>query len=104
MNPWPTIFVAHQAPLSMGFPRQEYWSGLPRPPPGDLPNSGIEPRSPALRTDSLLSELPSPRMIQSLVIPLEFQESRTGPGRLKSPGRIPSEAPLVPSGKNTFIY
>ena len=43
--------VAHQAPLSMGFSRQEYWSGLPYPPPGDLPNSGIEPtslRSPAL--------------------------------------------------------
>ena len=40
--------VAHQAPLSMGFSRQEYWSGLPHPPPGDLPDSGIEPVSPAL--------------------------------------------------------
>ena len=38
--------VAHQAPLSMGFSRQEYWSGLPRPPPGDLPNPGVEPKSP----------------------------------------------------------
>ena len=38
----------------MGFPRQEYWSGLPCPPPGDLPNPGIEPRSPALQADSLL--------------------------------------------------
>ena len=37
--------VAHQAPLSMGFSRQEYWSGLPCPPPGDLPNPGIEPSS-----------------------------------------------------------
>ena len=37
--------VAHQAPLSVGFSRQEYWSGLPRPPPGDLPNPGIEPTS-----------------------------------------------------------
>ena len=37
--------VPHQAPLSMGFPRQEYWSGLPFPSPGDLPNPGIEPRS-----------------------------------------------------------
>ena len=37
--------VAHQAPLSMGFSRQEYWSGLPRAPPGDLPNPGIEPTS-----------------------------------------------------------
>ena len=38
--------VAHQAPLSMGFSRQEYWSGLPCPPPGDLPDPGIEPASP----------------------------------------------------------
>ena len=41
-----------------GFPRQEYWSGLPSPPPGDLPNPGIKPRSPALQVDSLLSEPP----------------------------------------------
>ena len=40
--------VAHQAPPSMGFSRQEYWSGLPFPSPGDLPNPGIEPRSPTL--------------------------------------------------------
>ena len=39
--------VAHQAPRSMGFPRQEYWSGLPFPIPGDLPNPGIKPESPA---------------------------------------------------------
>ena len=39
--------VARQAPLSTGFPRQEYWSGLPFPPPGDLPDSGTEPTSPA---------------------------------------------------------
>ena len=37
--------IAHQAPLSMGFSRQECWSGLPGPPPGDLPDSGIEPTS-----------------------------------------------------------
>ena len=42
--PWT---VARPAPLSMGFPRQEYWSGLPFPSPGDLPNPGIEPMSPA---------------------------------------------------------
>ena len=51
--PWT---VAYQAPPSMGFSRQEYWSGLPFPSPGDLPNPGIEPRSPALQTDALLSE------------------------------------------------
>ena len=43
-TPWT---VAHQAPLCMGFPRQEYWSGLPFPPPGHLPDPGIEPMSPA---------------------------------------------------------
>ena len=43
VTPWT---VAHQAPLSMGFSWQEYWSGLPFPPPGDLPNPEIEPMSP----------------------------------------------------------
>ena len=52
-TPWT---VAHQAPLSMGFPRQDYWSWLPIPPPGDLPHPEIEPMSPlfpALQVDSL---------------------------------------------------
>ena len=49
--------VAHRAPQSMGFSRQEYWSGLPFPSPGDLPNPGIEPGSPALQADFLLTEL-----------------------------------------------
>ena len=40
--------IAHQAPLSMGFPRQKYWSGLTFPSPGDLPDPGMEPVSPAL--------------------------------------------------------
>ena len=48
-TPWT---VACQAPLSMGFSRQEYWSGLPFPSPGDLPNPGIKPGSPALQADS----------------------------------------------------
>ena len=50
--------ITHQAPLSMGFSRQEYWSGLPCPPPGDLPDPGIEPGPPALQEDSLPSEPP----------------------------------------------
>ena len=50
--------VAYQAPPSMGFSRQEYWSGLPFPFPGALPNPGIEPRSPALQTETLPSEPP----------------------------------------------
>ena len=53
-TPWT---VACQAPLSMGFSRQEYWSVLPFPSPGDLPDPGFEPRSPALQADSLLTEL-----------------------------------------------
>ena len=55
MTPWA---VACQAPLSIGFPKQEYWSGLPFPSSGDLPNPGIKPRSPALQAGSLLSEPP----------------------------------------------
>ena len=50
VTPWT---VAHQAPLSMGFSRQEYWSGLPFPSPGDLPNPAIEPRSPSSQADAL---------------------------------------------------
>ena len=50
--------AARQAPLSMGSSRQEYWSGLPCPSPGDLPDPGIEPRSPTLQTVSLPSEPP----------------------------------------------
>ena len=50
--------VARQASLSMGFSRQDYWSGLPIPSPGDLPDTGIEPGSPELQADSLLSEPP----------------------------------------------
>ena len=47
--------VAYQAPLSMGFSRQEYWSGLPFPSPGALPNPGIKPQSPELQADALPS-------------------------------------------------
>ena len=54
-TPWT---VAYQAPLSMGFSRQECWSGLPFPSPGDLPDPGIEPGSPTLQADALPSEPP----------------------------------------------
>ena len=53
-----TCTVAYQAPPSMGFSRQEYWSGLPFPSPGDFPNPGIEPGSPIVRADTLPSEPP----------------------------------------------
>ena len=54
-TPWT---VAYQAPPSMGFSRQEYWSGLPFPSPGDLPGPGIEPGSPTLQADFLSFEPP----------------------------------------------
>ena len=54
-TPWT---VAYQAPLSMGFSREEYWSGLPFPSPVDLPDPGIEPGSPSLQADVLTSEPP----------------------------------------------
>ena len=63
VTPWT---VAYQAPLSMEFSRQERWSGLPFPSPGDLPDPGIEPRSPALQADALLSELPGKLVIGTI--------------------------------------
>ena len=64
VTPWT---VAHQAPPSMGFSRQEYWSGLPFPSPGDLPDPGIEPRSPAFQADALTSEPPGKPTITFLL-------------------------------------
>ena len=69
-TPWTLDF---QAPLPMGFSRQEYWSGLPFPSPGDLPNPGIEPRSYALQTDSLLC-VPSIPLL--LLVTFVFQQLR----------------------------
>ena len=65
VTPWT---AAHKAPLPMGFPRQEYWSGLPFPSPGDLPNPGIEPASPALVEGFFTTEPPdiSPRYLQGI--------------------------------------
>ena len=67
-TPWT---VAYQTSPSMGFSRQEYWSGLPFPSPGDLPNPGIEPRSPALQADALPSE-PLGRAKQIEILGLTF--------------------------------
>ena len=78
VTPWT---VARRAPLSMGFSRQKYWSGLPWPPSGDLPNPGIEPRSPALQADSLPSEPPG-----KPTCTLEVLDSGTA-GMVKSRGR-----------------
>ena len=81
-TPWT---VAHQAPLSMRFSRQGYWSGLPFPSPGDLPDLGIEPGSPALQADSLPTELqgkpeiePRSPTLQADSLPAEPQEKPQG--------------------------
>ncbi|CAI9160192.1 unnamed protein product [Rangifer tarandus platyrhynchus] len=65
-TPWT---AAHQAPPSMGFSRQEYWSGLPFPSPRDFPNPGIEPGSPALQADALPSEPPGKPKIREVSPP-----------------------------------
>ena len=70
-TPWT---VAYQGPLSMGFSRQEHWSGLPFPSPGDLPNPGIEPGSPSLRVDALPSEPPVKPQME------EGKSMHSGPG------------------------
>ena len=73
-TPWT---VAHQDAQSMEFSRQEYWSGMPFPSPGDLPNPGIEPWSPALQADALLSEPPGkPKDV-------EGQEQKPGEKKVK---------------------
>ena len=65
-TPWT---VAYQAPLSMRFSRQGYWSGLPFPSPEDLPNPGVEPRSPAMQADPLPSESPGkPNVLEYYLI------------------------------------
>ena len=67
----------HLALLSTGFSRQEYWSGLPFPSPGDLPNPGIKPRSLALQADSVLSEPPVSPKIVCVVLCLVTQSCLT---------------------------
>ena len=64
--------VARQAPLSMGILQARNWSGLPCPPPGDLPNLGIKPRSPSLQADSLLSEPPGKPCLSKIKILATF--------------------------------
>ena len=65
-TPWA---VAHQAPLYLEFSSQEYWNGLPFPPPGNLADPGIEPRSPALLADSLPAEPPGKFYLVSVCLP-----------------------------------
>ena len=69
------LFSTPPAPLSMGFPKQEYWSGLPFSSPGDLPDSGTEPRSPALQADTLPSEPPGKSLEMCWVLTVENLEN-----------------------------
>ena len=71
-----TWTVAHQAPRSMGFARQEDWSGLPFLSPGDLPDLGIEPGSPALQADSIPSEPPG-RMLSRVYLKEDISATQT---------------------------
>ena len=78
----PTIIpwtIASQTPLSKGYSKQEYWSGLPFPSPGDLPDPGIKPRFPLLQADSLLSE-PLNSSLPRLLCPWDFPGKSTGVG------------------------
>ena len=87
-DPW---IVAHQAPPSMGFSRQEYRSGLPFPSPGDLPDSGIGPRSPTVQADALTSAPPGKPLSLSLSLwkrwvrlhAVLFESFITGKGKWK---------------------
>ena len=78
--------VAYQASLSMGFSRQEYQSGLPFPSPEDLPDPGIEPRSPTLQADALPSEPPGkPKNVQT-IMQLHFSHASTLIPKFSKPG------------------
>ena len=76
--------AAHQAPPSMGFSRQEYWSGMPFPSPGDVPNPGIESRSPTLQADALPSEQPGKP--DGKEPPFNAEDPGLIPGLGRSPG------------------
>ena len=79
-TPWT---VAHQAPLSLGFPRQEYWSGFSFPSTGDLPNPGIETASPALQADSLPNEPPVKPKEPISLSPNHYGQAKPGLQKLK---------------------
>ena len=83
-TPWT---VTYQAPLSMGFSRQEYWSGLPFPSPGDLPDPGVEPGSPALQANALNSEPPGKPYVGVFICKKNSGEKNLGFNRSYSDGK-----------------
>ena len=90
--------VAWHTPLSMGFSRQEYWSELPFPSAGDLPDSGVKLRSPALQADSLLTELPGK---PKTACGIQFPDHRLNPGPLHWDCEVSSAT--GPPGKPLFV-
>ena len=91
---WPPWTITYQTPLTMGFSRWEYWSGLPFPFPRDLPNPGIKLRSPALQADALPSEplgKPSP-ILSSFQKPTSYLKLRCGWKELVTKNKRPSES------------
>ena len=112
-TPWT---VAYQASPSMGFSRQEYWSGLPFPSPGDLPDPGIEPRFPALEADALTSilspgDLPDPGIepgspaLQAGPIPAGTEALAIGQSKVSaSVNSHPVESSSSPILSSTFGY
>ena len=92
--------ATHQAPLSLGFSRQEYWSGLPFSSPGDLPNPGVEPGSPELQADSLPYEPPGKPTIYKKILVFDLLaitkavsfmlSSKNRPFPKSEPGTFPS--------------
>ena len=79
---WNTMTYSLQAPLSMEFSSQEYWSGLLFPSPGDLRNLGVEPGSPSLQADSLLSEPPGKCIMGEAIIHCTSEFPRGGKDRI----------------------
>ena len=82
------LTVAYQAPLSMGFSRQEYWNGLPFLSRGDLPDSGIEPRSSALQADALTSEPPGKCAEYSKRVTMNARPNTSAVREWKTPGSL----------------
>ena len=96
-TPWN---VAHQGPPSMGFSRQEYWSGFPFPIPGDLPDPGIKPGSPVLQADALLSEPPGKlrqKLRQILYVSYQALPSKFSPGGPDSYALLPWSIVMNPT-------
>ena len=109
-TPWT---VALQAPPSMGLSRQKYWSGLPFPSPGDLPDPGIEPRSPTLQADALTSEPPGKQLLVNKHC--QYYHLYPSPGDLPNPviksgslalqaNSLLSESPGKPTNVKSFAF